>query len=147
MPSIRSQIADAFLARVALVMDIKTSSFDRVRLLDGDFAEWELPAVQLIDGEELNVHEMLRGRKTWPITVELVIGPIAATGYEPTQKKLWDLIEAIENSVMSEPKLGLAKVLHVKLLGSNTDQGLLHPFYTARINFTVDYYQNLVGEC
>ena len=147
MPSMRSQIADALLARIALIPGVKTSTFDRIKLLESDFDEWELPAVQIIDNEETNVHEMKRGRKSWPVTIELVIGPKQSTQYVPTQKDQWDLIEEIEKTVMQTPKLGLAAVIQVRLLGSITDQGLLRPYYTARINFVIDYYQELVGPC
>jgi hypothetical protein len=147
MSSIRSQISDALIARIQLVLDVKTIGFDRVKMLEFDFSEWELPAVQIIDGDETNVHEMKRGRKSWPVTIELVIGPKIETQYQPTQKDLWDLVEDIEKSIMQAPKLGLATVIQVKLLGSNTDQGLLNPFYSARINFVIDYYQELVGTC
>lgn len=147
MASVRSQIMDAIITRVQLVMDVKTIGYDRIRLLEFDFDEWELPAVQILDGEELNIHEMKRGRKSWPLTVEIVIGPIQASQYQPTQKDLWDLIENIEKSVMQSPKLGLATVIQCKLLGSSTDQGVLRPYFSGRINFTVDYYQELVGPC
>jgi hypothetical protein len=138
---------DAIIARVQLVMDVKTIGYDRIRLLEFDFDEWELPAVQILDGEETNTHEMKRGRKSWPLTVEIVIGPIQGTQYQPTQKDLWDLIEDIEKSVMQSPKLGLATVIQVKLFGSSTDQGVLRPYFSGRINFIVDYYQELVGPC
>lgn len=147
MASVRSQIMDAIIARVQLVMDVKTIGYDRIRLLEFDFDEWELPAVQILDGEETNIHEMKRGRKSWPLAVEVVIGPIQAAQYQPTQKDLWDIMEDIEKSVMQSPKLGLATVIQVKLFGSSTDQGVLRPYFSGRINFIVDYYQELVGPC
>lgn len=147
MPSIRSQIIDALIGRIQLVLEVKTIGYDRIKLLEFDFDEWELPAIQILDGEETNIHEMKRGRKSWPLTIELIIGPIQASQYKPTQKDLWDLIEKIEKSIMQSPQLNLKEIISVKLLGSSTDQGILRPFFSARINFNIDYYQELVGAC
>lgn len=148
MPSLRSQIADAIISRLNLVLDLKSRSFDKIRLLEFDFDEWELPACQIIDGPESNIHEMKRGRKSWNLILEVVIGPKESTQYNPTQKDLWDLMETIEKTIMQPPtQLNLDFVIGIKLLGSQTDQGLLQPYYTGRINFNIDYYQPLIGEC
>lgn len=145
MASIRSDICDALTARLALVGDFKYIEFDKVRLLGQDFQEFELPACQIIDLGEANVHEVRRGRKTWTIVIEMLIGPNGLT--KPTQKNLWDLMEKTENKLFEDPKLGIANVIHMKLLGSATDLHLMEPLYSGRIEITVDYYQNLVGPC
>lgn len=149
MSSIRTQIAEALEAQIiAAIPTLKyCKAGARPKIISGDFNEYELPAVQIIGGSDTNLHEKHRGRKTWNILVEVVIGPIAATGYVPDQKELWDLMELLEQAIMSDPKFGLASVVHCYLLGSDPDLALLTPLYSGRIEIAVEYYQALVGPC
>jgi len=144
----RTEIAQAIASIITtnLVPDsIKTVITDKVRLLAEDFQDWELPAVQIIDLGEVNQHEIRRGKKSWNLSIEVVIGP---TAEDPvSQEELWDLMELLETTIWPTPQLGLSYVIHAKLLGSSTDLHLLDPFYTGRIDLVVDYYQPLVGNC
>ena len=148
MASKRTEIAQAIASIITtnLVPDsIKTVITDKVRLLAEDFQDWELPAVQIIDLGEVNQHEIRRGKKSWNLSIEVVIGP---TAEDPvSQEELWDLMELLETTIWPTPQLGLSYVIHAKLLGSSTDLHLLDPFYTGRIDLVVDYYQPLVGNC
>jgi len=146
MPSMRSQIADELLNRLALVPDFQYRSFDTVKILASDFAEWEVPAVQIIDLGETVQHERNRVRKDWNLSVEIVMGP-TKEGQQPTQKLLWDLMELTENTVWAVPNLGIPGVIHMILLGTSTDLHLLPGFYTGRIDMAVAYYQHLVSPC
>lgn len=146
MPSMRSQIADAILARLALVPDYNYRSFDTVKLLSSDFAEHELPAVQIIDLSEVVTHERNRALKDWNLAVEIVMGP-TKEGAEPTQKLLWDLMELTENTLWAKPNLGIPGVVHMILNGTATDLHLLPGFYTGRLDMAVRYYQHLVSAC
>lgn len=145
MPSIRSQIADALLARIATLPAIKSSSFDVVRLQANDFQDWELPAVQIIDLGEINTHETRRAKKGWQLVVELILGPTGAT--VPTQKTLWDLMQDLEQAIWAEPNLNIPGVVHMVLTQTSTDLHLMTPYYLGRIELQVDYYQPLVGTC
>lgn len=148
MASKRTEIAQAIAAKITTDLvpaSIKTVITDKVRLTASDFQDWELPAVQLIDLGEVNQHEMRRGRKTWNLALEVVIGP---TAEDPvSQEELWDLMELLETTIWPVPQLGLTYVIHAKLLGSSTDLHLLDPYYVGRLDLTVDYYQPLVGDC
>lgn len=145
----RTQIASAIASQIsAAIPSLKYCvAGGRPKITTGDFSEFELPAVQVIGGADNNTHEQRRGRKLWTLMVEVVIGPIAATGYVPTQSDLWDLMELVEQAIMSTPKLGLQSVIHVHLLGSEPDITLLAPLFSGRIEITVEYYQALVGPC
>jgi len=144
--SIRSDIADALLNRIATVADIKYKAFDEVRLLASDFSDHEIPAVQIFDLQEVTIHENRRARKTWRLVVEIIIGPngISAT---PTQKDLWDMMQTIEQAIWAEPRLGLPQVIHARLITTSTDLHLMKPFYLGRLEMEIDYYQPLVGDC
>jgi hypothetical protein len=143
--SLRSDIADAIIARLALLPDIKSASFDTVRLQANDFQDWELPAVQIIDLGEVVIHEMKRARKSWQLVVEIILGPQATT--TPTQKTLWDLMETVERHLWETPNLGISGVIHMILTGTSTDLHLMQPYYLGRLEMQVDYYQPLVGTC
>jgi hypothetical protein len=143
--SVRSKIADALLARIALLTDIKYSAFDVVKLQASDFQEFELPAVQIIDLGEINTHEMRRGKKSWNLVIEVIVGDTQLD--ETNQKELWDLMQAIEEHIFQDPKLGLSEVIQMNLVTSSTDMHLLKPFYLGRIEVMIDYYQPITGQC
>lgn len=146
--SVRSKIAQALVTQITTQIpapDIVTAEYDKIRLTSDDFKEWELPAVQIIDLPEVNVHEQRRGRKTWTLAIEMIVGNQAQT--VKTTKDLWDLIEAVEKAIMQEPKLGLTQVLHAKILGSATDLHIMDPFYVGRLEIEIQYFQELVGPC
>lgn len=149
MSSLRTQIGNALAAQIlAAIPTLKyCKAGERPKITLGDFSEFELPAVQIIGGGDTNKHERSRGRKFWNLMVEIVIGPIAATDYLPTQSDLWDLMEVVEQAIMAIPQLGISKVIHVHLLGSEPDLVLLTPLFSGRIEIAVEYYQDLVGPC
>lgn len=133
------------MARLALVTELKYRSFDVVRLQASDFADYEIPAVQIIDLAELNTHEMKRGKKDWNLVIEVIVGPTEAEVV--TQQALWNLMQKIEETVWAVPNFGLTEVIHAKLLTTSTDLHLMAPFYLGRIEMSVMYYQPLVGTC
>jgi hypothetical protein len=147
MASRRTEICQAIVTILGTLVDIKTINYERIKLLASEFAEFELPVVQLIDLSEDSQHEKGRALKTWNLTLELVIGPITSTSYVPSQADLWDLLEKIEQKLWHDPKLGLNYVIQALLLGSATDLHMLAPLYTARLDFQVLYYQPLVADC
>lgn len=149
MASHRTQIADQIQAQIAAAIpELRyCAAGQRPKIVGGDFNETELPAVQIIGGGESNIHEVKQGRKTWRVLVEVVIGPIAFEGYEPIERDLWDLMERIERAVMAKPKLSLAFVVQARLIGSEPDLALLHPLFSGRLEFEVEYKQPLVGSC
>lgn len=145
MSSMRTQIAQNIISTIVASGLYKYASYSVIKMLASDFSEYELPAVQFIDLGDDNIHERSRAKKTWNVTLELVIGP--KTNYVPKQEDLWDLIELTEQALFLDPKLNIPEVIHMKLLGSTTDLHTLQPLYTARIDIQIDYYQPLVRPC
>lgn len=146
MSSKRRQIADSIVQQIgANVPELKLVNFDKIKILAEDFQDWEIPACQLIDNYEQNQHQIRRGLRSWNLALEVVIGPTETA--QVSQAALWDLVEKIEQAIFVDPRFGLNFVVHAKLLGTETDLHLLEPFYTARIDLAIDYYQPLVGEC
>jgi len=145
MSSMRTQIAQNIISTIVASGLYKYASYSVIKMLASDFSDYELPAVQFIDLGDDNFHERSRAKKTWNVTLELVIGP--KTNYVPKQEDLWDLIELTEQALFLDPKLNIPEVIHMKLLGSTTDLHTLQPLYTARIDIQIDYYQPLVRPC
>lgn len=143
--SIKSSISAAILTKLDSVAALKHKSFDLIRLTSADFQEWELPAVQIIDLSEANVHEMRQAKKQWTLALEVIVGPLAAS--TPKQTDLWDLMETIENTLFTSPNLGIPGVIHMQLLGSSTDLHFMLPYYLGRIEILVEYRQPLLGAC
>lgn len=145
MSSMKSQIASALLTKLSSVTALKYRAFDSIKLLSSDFQEWELPAVQIIDLGEQNIHEVRQAKKQWTLAIELVMGPLS--GSTPTQSDLWDLMEVIENNLFETPNLGVTGMIHMHLLGSSTDLHFMLPYYLGRIELLIEYRQPLLGAC
>ncbi len=143
--SMKSKIADQLLTRLADIPQIKSVSFDSVKLLASDFKEHEIPAIQLIDKVETIAHEMSRVKKTWELQLEVVL---KGNEYDQiSQQDLWNLVYEIERKLWEQPNLGIAGVVHARYLSNETDLHLLAPFYFAKLNFEIIYYQHLVSDC
>lgn len=143
--SFRSTIAAAIEARLALIPELKYVNFDDVKLAATDFADYQIPAVQLIDLGDANSHEMRRVQKLWSIAIEVIVGP--TTAETPEQTDLWDLMELVERTLFAVPNLGIPGVIHMHLVTTTTDLHFMKPFYVGRIEIAVQYYQPLVDEC
>jgi hypothetical protein len=142
--SMKTLIAEAIMGRLETVAGVKYKNFDIVKLLASDFQDHELPAIQLIDLNESVEHEQRRAKKTWSIALEVVLKPNEFG--TKSQKDLWDLCYLIERTLWQFPNLAVPGVIHLRYLGSQTDLHLLAPFYFARLDFDVLYYQPLVDE-
>lgn len=143
--SMKSRIADAIVAKLNDVWDLKTVSFDRVRVLVADFNEGELPAAQIIDQSETILHEQNRARKSWNLTIEIVMKQ--TVDRLVNQQDLWNLMYQIERKLFVEPNLAIPGVLHMRYVQNVTDLHLADPYYTARLDLAVEYYEALVREC
>lgn len=144
MSCMKSDIASAILERLNAVSSLKSKTFDTVKLAATDFQDHELPAVQMIDLSESVEHEQRRAKKTWQIALEVILKPNEFGN--KSQKDLWDLCYEVERALWQIPNLRLPGVIHLRYLGSQTDLHLLAPFYFARLDFEVIYYQPLVDE-
>ena len=145
MPSLKSSIASAIITKLDTVAALKLKVFDKVRIAAGDFQDHELPACQLIDVGETIEHERSRAKKTWQISLELIMKPNEFG--QISQQDLWDLQYDVERALWLNPNLGIPCVIHLRYIGSQTDLHLLDPYYFARLDFEVLYYEALVDEC
>lgn len=143
--SMKSKIADALTTKVAEIPQLNYVSFDKVRLLASDFKDIEIPAVQLIDVRLDHQHEAPRSKKFWQIALELLLK--GNQYHEVSQQDLWNLEYEVLRKIFERPNFGLRGVIHIKYLGSSTDLHLLDPYYFSRMDFEIQFYEDLVGTC
>lgn len=145
MSAMKKAISDGIKNAIITIPEIKTVDFDRVRLSSDDFMSIECPAVQLIDWSERIEHERARAKKTWQLSLELVMKSTAEAPIN--QRDLWDTQYLIERAVWAVPNLGIPGVIHLIYQGSYTDLHLLDPFYYVRMDVEALYYEALVSNC
>jgi len=144
--SIESDIVDKIVSIIDIdVPSINYVSFDKIKLATTDFQAHELPAVQIWDAGQLVVHEQGRAKKSWSLALELIMKS-DITG-EVNQKALFALRREIELALWAQPNLGIPGVIHLVYTGNMSDLHLLEPFYIARLDFTVLFYDSLTGTC
>ena len=140
-----SDIVDKIVQIVTAVPGVNYISFDKIRLATADFMAHELPAVQVWDNGQLITHERGRVRKDWNLSLELIMKSEVTGAVD--QKALFALRRTIELALWATPNLGIPGVIHLIYTGNISDLHLLEPFYIARIDFTVSYYDSLTGSC
>jgi len=141
----KTKIAREILARCATIPVIKYTAFDKVRLLSSDFKDFEIPAIQLIDIGMSSVHEASRAKKSWQIALELLLK--GSEDWTVSQSDLWNLENEVLRKLWATPNLGIRGVIQMNFIGSQTDLHLLEPYYFARLDFEVLFYEDLVRAC
>lgn len=142
---IEQDIANAIKDKIDTVPEVKTILFDKVKLATGEFRDHEIPAVQLWDVAQEIQHERGRMLVNWRMVLELIMKPTKDGAV--SQQSLWDLRRKIALALWERPNLGIPGVVHLIYVSNETDLHLLAPFYVARIEFIVQYYDQLTGTC
>ena len=144
--SIESDIVDKIVSIVETdVPEVNYVSFDEIKLAIADFQPHELPAVQLWDNGQFPKHERGRILVDWRMSLELIMKSSRTSVVD--QKSLFELRRKIQLALWEDPTLGIPGVTHLKYTGNISDLHLLQPFYIARLDFSVEYYDNLVSTC
>lgn len=143
--SIEETIMDALASRVATVTDVVTINTDRIILSTSDFRDHELPAVQIWDVAQSVQHQRGRILVNWAMSLEIIMKSLETGAVN--QRTLWDLRRQIQLALWNEPNLNIPGVVHLIYSGNITDLHLIEPFYIARIDFDVQFYDDLTGSC
>lgn len=143
--SMKSLIASAIKNILEADSRLKYVEFDKVKLSAADFADYELPAVQIFDLQETVIHEQSRKKASWILALEVIMKPTELDTV--SQEDLWNLMHEIERKLWANPQLGVPGVVQLRYVGNQTDLHLLEPFYTARMDVEVSYYEHLVRVC
>lgn len=144
--SLESEICDKIISTIQSdVPEIKYISFDKIKLSTSDFRDFELPAVQIWDISQSAKHERGRILITWSISLEIIMKS-NETGVA-SQKDLWELRRKIQLALWKKPNLEIPGVVHLVYNSNITDLHLVEPYYIARLDFDVVFYDNLTGSC
>jgi hypothetical protein len=90
-------------------------------------------------------HQRGRILVNWALSLELVMKSLESGAVD--QSTLWTLRRDIQLALWNEPNLGIPGVVHMIYTGNVTDLHLIEPYYIARIDFDVQFYDNLTGSC
>jgi hypothetical protein len=144
--SIESDIVDKIVSTVESVPGINYVKFDEIKLAIEDFSSHELPAVQIWDNGQVIKHERQRIQVDWNLSLELIMKTDAIKGVVD-QKILFEKRREIQLVLWDRPNLDIPGVVHMIYTGNISDLHLLRPYYIARIDFSVRYYDQLTGTC
>lgn len=143
--SMKTKIAEAMVAKLETIPQLEYVSFDKIRLLASDFKDVDIPAAQLIDVRLDHQHEAPRSKKFWQVALELLLK--GNQWREVSQQDLWNLEYEVLRKLFEKPNFGIKGVIHIRYLGSSTDLHLLEPYYFSRMDFEVQFYEDLIGQC
>jgi hypothetical protein len=140
--SMKSKIANALTTICKTIPRVKYTSFDKIKLLASDFQDHEIPAIQLIDVGLTSEHVQARAKKTWQISLELLLRQDQYN--QISNNTLWDFENEVLRAIWANPNLGIPGVVHPVFLGSHVDLHLIAPMYYSRLDFQVVFFEDLV---
>ena len=152
MASLENQILAALQDKLEELSWPKVVEYEKIKLLETDFREHELPAIQFFDNGRAFQHIQGRIEVEWNISIEIVMKRTSADVVD--QGILLDRSEEVERKIGSNVTLGLninnppvGNVVHVKYLSAITDLHTVEPFFISILNFSVNYFKPFTGEC
>jgi len=143
--SIEADIMNAIVARIQTVPEVVTVNSDRIVLATSDFRDHELPAVQIWDIAQSIQHERTRILVDWSMSIEIVMKSLETGAVD--QSTLWNMRRNIQLALWDKPNLEIPGVVHMLYTGNVTDLHLIEPYYVARIDLDVRFYDHLTGMC
>jgi hypothetical protein len=142
--SMKRQLFDALEAQlVAALPWAKTISWQKIKILAGDFPEWELPAVQFYHLHTDYNHSQGRIEGDMRLVIEVVTK--SGTAGSVDQRTLFDLMEDIELAVGANPNLGIPGVYHCKYISDDCDIHAIEPFHVGALTFGVLHRKGFSG--
>ena len=143
--AIEAQIMAAIVARIETVPEVVKINSDRIILSTSDFRDYELPAVQIWDMAQRIDHQRGRILVNWSMSIEIVMKSLESGTVDQTN--LWGLRRDIQLALWAEPNLNIPGVVHMIYTGNVTDLHLMEPYYVARIDLDVQFYDDLTRSC
>jgi len=143
--TIENDIIDKIESIVTGVAGVKSFHYETIKLATSDFSDHEIPAIQLWDVGQSVEHQRGRILVNWSLALEIVMKSLF-TG-EAKQKDLLELRRTIQLALWDKPNLQIPGVVHLVYNGNITDLHLLEPYFVARLDFDVVFYDNLTGSC
>lgn len=139
-------IANAIIAVLTTeVAELKTLTFEKVRIAIDDYLDHEVPAVQIWDMSQDIEHQRGYQQVSWNLALEIVMKSLS-TG-EVKQKDLWAIRRKIELALWNNPNLLIPGMIHLVYRRNVTDLHLLEPYFVARMEFEALFRRPLTGSC
>lgn len=143
--SIETDITDKIQDILNGITGIKSVHYEKIKMATTDFLDHEIPAAQLWDVGQTMEHQRGRILVNWAMSIELVTKSLFSG--EANQSELLDLRRTVQLALWDKANLGIPGVVHLVYNGNITDLHLLDPYFVARIDFSVLFYDNLTGSC
>lgn len=121
----------------------KSIQWENIRILASDFNDSEVPAVQFYHVRTDYEHQNGRVQARSLVNIELAMKSSASTVID--QRDLFDKIDAIIEAVGSNPNLGVAGVIHARLISDETDAFTIKPFLLGVVQFEIIYLTKYNG--
>jgi len=140
---IKRQIFEALATELSGISWVKVVNWKKIWLLDSDFNDYQIPAIQIYDTGTRNEHQGGRIQATMALSVELVLKQTSAGVV--SQADLFDKVEEIESVIGANINLGINGMLHLRYIGDVTDLHTVDPYYIARLDFEAIYLKSFTG--
>jgi len=121
----------------------KTVDWQKVRLLSGDFKDHELPVVQFYHLRTDYAQQQGRVEATAQFSVEVCMKSLSTGVID--QRDLFDKMDAVLKAIGSNPNLGIAGLIHLRLVSDETDTHTIAPHYIGILNFEAVYLTTYTG--
>jgi hypothetical protein len=144
MSSKRSDIFDALKTQLSSKLTwAKVIEWEKVRILTTDFPEHELPCIQFYHVRTDYQPQQGRVEARMEVNVEVCIKSTATEVVD--QQTLFDYMDGILQAIGQSPNLGVAGVIHMRLLRDETDAHTLLPHFIGILTFEVLYLTTFTG--
>ena len=139
----KRQIFEKLAALLRTISWVRSVEWEKIRILEADFAEAHLPAIQIYDLNTSNTHQGGRVESRMQLVIELVMKQ-TATGVVD-QGILFDRVEEIERAIGSNIDLGISGMLHLRYVSDTTDRHTIDPYFVAILEFEAIYLKPFTG--
>ena len=140
---IKTDILEALELKLKELPWAKSVEWKRIRLMAGDFADHDVPAIQFYAGATNYTHFTGRLEASTEISIELVMMQTSASVVEP--QDVMNYAEDIELKIGESPNLGIPGMVHLKYLSDEIDLHTIEPYYYVRLTFAAIYHKRFSG--
>jgi hypothetical protein len=143
--AIESDILSALKTTLEGLSWVKTVEYERIRLNFSDFGGHEVPAIQLIDGGQVHLHQNRRLETTWTILIEVVM---KSTSFDLVdQGVLLDRRAEVEQLIGANVDLDVPGMIHMRYVGNVTDIHMVDPYFYSQLTFEAVFHKDYTGAC
>jgi hypothetical protein len=143
MSGIRTQMMEAIHTKLSQLTWAKYVEWENIKLMAGDFADHDVPAIQFYVANTSYTHQGGRVEATSDLYIELVMMQTDQAIVKP--QDLMDKMEEIELKIGEQPNLGIPGMVHLRYLGDDIDMHTIAPYYYGRLSFQAIYHKKYSG--